>query len=370
MARSPTVSIPARRWTRPPIFAALAASALAAAPARADPRPLRVDYEAAEGCPGADVFLDEIRWRTPLARVAAPGEEALQVQARIARRGAVHGGHLVVGQGEGRILRDLEGDRCDEVVSALALITALAIDPHASTQARRAAPGPPPTAIPTPPPAPSEPAPGASPPVPPKMPAPPAILADPLPVMPASDDKRSAPAPALRWALGARAAVALAVVPRPLVGGGLFADLLFAGRWSPSVRVSLEVAGTGSFDVGPGGVWFLRGIGRVDGCAFGVRPAPWLSLVPCLGVEGGALHAQGVVGGSIATVSHSTILWIGAGVLPRIGVDLGSLALDLQGGPIFPAVRRGFVFESPAYVIATLPPVTWTAALGVGAHFP
>jgi hypothetical protein len=254
MAGSTTaLSIRTRRGKWPPIFAALAASALDATPVRADSPPLRIDYHAAPGCPNADVFLDEIRWRTRLARAAAPGEEPLPVRARITRHGAVSSGHLILGQGESRILRDIEGERCDEVVSAL--------------------------------------------------------------------------------------------------------------------RLSAEVAGTGGFDVGQGGVWFLRGIGRVEGCAFAARPAPWLALVPCLGVEGGALHAEGILRGSLASVERATIFWRGAGALPRIGADLGSWVLDLQGGPIFPAVRRSFVFENPAYVISTLPPVTWTVALGAGAHF-
>ena len=65
--RASSTTLPAM-VRRTALLAALAAGALAAAPARAEPLPLRVDYQAVPGCPAEDVFVDEIRWRTPLAR--------------------------------------------------------------------------------------------------------------------------------------------------------------------------------------------------------------------------------------------------------------------------------------------------------------
>ena len=133
----------ASRALRLPILAVLSGGALAAAPARAEPAPLRLDYETAGGgCPGAAVFLDEIQWRTDQARVVGPAEAALEVRARVVRRGPVTRGRLVLGTGKDAIVREVEGASCEEVVSALALITALALDPHASTATKRpAAPG-------------------------------------------------------------------------------------------------------------------------------------------------------------------------------------------------------------------------------------
>lgn len=46
------------RTSAPWVAATLAASALLGAPARANPPPLRVDYQAADECPGEDVFVD------------------------------------------------------------------------------------------------------------------------------------------------------------------------------------------------------------------------------------------------------------------------------------------------------------------------
>jgi hypothetical protein len=347
--------------SRTSILAVLAASAFTAAPARAEPAPLRIDYEAAGGCPGAAVFLEEVQWRTPLARVAGPEEAALPVKARIARRGRVSSGRLVLGEGRDAITREVESARCDEVVSALALITALAVDPHARTAPKMP---PPPPALPLVPAPPEESAPSE-----PARALPVEIVGDPLPVIPLQGDAPPASG-TRRWAAGAHAVTAFAVAPRPLVGGGVFAERAFDDRGSAWLRLAVELAATGSFDVGPGGAWFLRGVVRVEGCAFGQRAGSWFRLVPCLGVEGGAIEGTGVLRGSLVEVRQAAVPWFGAGVLPRAAADLGAVVIEAQGGPVFPAVRRTFSFQTPHYVIYDVPPVTWTATLGVGVHFP
>ncbi len=350
--------------SRTPILAVLAAAALAAAPARAEPPPLRVDYEAAPGCPGAAIFLEEIQWRTSLARVAGPEEAALPVNARIVRRGAVSRGRLVLGVGKDAITREVEGAPCDEVVSALALITALAVDPRARTAPKAPPPPPPPDLPPLPPPPP--------PPAPPlaahvtALP-PPAIIGAPLPAV------LEGPAPAPnrpRWSLGARVSTALSVTRRPLLGGGIFAERALDERWGASLRLAVELAGTGSFDVGPGGAWFLLGFARIEGCAFAQRARSWFLLVPCLGVEGGAIGGGGILRGSLAEVSQAAVPWVAGGILPRAAVDLGPVVIEAQGGPVFPVVRRIFSFKNPHYVVWDLPPVTWSIGLGAGVHFP
>ena len=135
------------------------------------------------------------------------------------------------------------------------------------------------------------------------------------------------------------------------------------------MRLAVEVAGTGGFAVGPGGAWFLRGVVRAEGCAFARTPAAWLRLVPCVGVEGGAMKAAGILQGALATVGQGVVPWAGAGFLPRAAFDLGPVALEVQGGPVFPAVRHTFSFQMPDYVIYELPAVTWTAGLARGSIF-
>ncbi len=345
----------------------LARPSLAAA---ADPPPILIDYHAAPGCPGEDVFLDEILWRSSVVRLASPWErDVLLVEARLTQRGALHSGRLSLGRGRDRTTREIQGESCDEVVSALALVTALAVDPRASMARKR--PSPSPSSSPAP-----APASGALAAAPPgrsspfaalPLLVPPELLATPLPALLSAQRAVPVPVP-VHWFAGARFSTAFAVTPRPLFGGGLFAERaigLFA--W---LRAGIDLAATGTFTAGPGDVWFLHAAGRVEGCAFRLRLYAKLSVIPCLGLEGGALHGEGVVAGSITKVSHLTVPWAAAGALPRFAIDLGAAVLELQGGPTLPLVRRSFTFENPNYVIHDLPAVTLGLTLGARVPLP
>ena len=164
--------------------------------------PIRVRFEAPEGCPDEAAFLDQVRARTAKARVAAAGEKARTFSVRLTQEGRSIRGRLAIEESADPTgLREVTGERCAEVVSALALITALAVDPQALTAAPARLPAPPP-APPAPPPGSDVAAPGGpsasavAPPrsrLPPNHPAPylpPRSWADldvaPLPVIPGS----------------------------------------------------------------------------------------------------------------------------------------------------------------------------------------
>lgn len=335
-------------------WAIVAAAATFTARAEAEPRPLTVQYRAHEGCPSEEVLIEEITWRTPLVRVAAPGEEGYEVRARITKRGATSRGQVSVWTGRAWITREIAGPSCAEVVGALGLVTALAIDPRASTGRKAPPPPPPPAPRPLPPP----------PPRPRFAPIAPELEAPPLPAFPVAWDR---PRP---WMIGARAAVAIAPAPRPLFGAALFFARTFDEARAASLRVALEIAATGSFDVGPGGASFLRVVGRVDGCAFAIRPWKWLSIVPCLGAEAGALRGAGVASASLPAVDSATVPWVALGLLPLASIHLGAASIEAQGGPLFPLVRRQFNFQRPDFIVHDVPPVTGAVSLGVGIAFP
>jgi hypothetical protein len=353
------------RW--PAVGAVIAAVVLASGEAGAETRPLRVEYEAHEGCPVGDAFLDEVLARTSRARAAAPGEPALEVWVRIDRRDRRSTGRLVLWKSGSARAREVEDGDCRDVVSALALITALALDPNAGARPRsvpHAAPAPPPSGPQTPAPRP-----------PPSAPPAPGLSTVPLVPIPTPWPRHRpvepgpAPPPRRSWVVGAHVSAAFEVTPRPLLGGGLSAERIWGGTAGASARLSLELASTGSFDIGPGGVLFLRGVGRVEGCPF-LRPTRWLAVTACLGAEVGFLRGEGLRRGTIATVEEATVPWAGLGLLPRVAADLGDRGvLGLEGGPTFPLVRRSFVFERPDFTIHDLPAVTWSARLGVGVRF-
>ncbi|WP_148313540.1 hypothetical protein [Sorangium cellulosum] len=114
------------------VAVAVLAGALAGSDARAEVQPLRITYEAHEGCPSPGVFLRELTARTSRARAAAPDEAALEVRVRITRSAGATRGRITLGAGEGARVREVGGATCAEVVAALALITALRVDPTAS----------------------------------------------------------------------------------------------------------------------------------------------------------------------------------------------------------------------------------------------
>jgi hypothetical protein len=347
----------------------VAAALLGASAARADPPPIRVEYRAPAACPDVATLLDEITRRTPLARVAKPSEPALEVNARITtRRGESHG-HVVLGTGRRRVVREIASASCDEVVSAFALITALAVDPHASTTPR---PPPAPT-----PPAPEPPAPAPAPPAP--TPAPPAPRPDaalptansppPQPVVLAPEPPHAASTPGF-WIVGVHLSTAIAVAPRPLWGGGIFVERAFDREARASLRLAIDLAATGVIDAGPAGVSFWQAVARLDGCAFALRPLARLALSPCLRAEGGVLSGAGILRAGLTHVEKATVPWLGIGLAPIVSVDLGRFIVEAQGGPTFPLVRRSFQFDSPDYLIHEVPPVVWSVSLGAGVRFP
>ncbi|WP_433934306.1 hypothetical protein AB3662_07295 [Sorangium cellulosum] len=382
------------------VAVAVLAGALAGADARAEVQPLRITYEAHEGCPSAEAFLRELTQRTSRARAATPDEAALEVHVRITRSAGATRGRISLGAGEGARVREVGSATCAEVVAALALITALRVDPTASADPQPPAAAPRSTEDPAPggaaprggaadPTGAAEAAAGEAPgsPSPPRAAAPPpaATLASPAEVARAAPAPARPPSPAdrvflgsprqplpeeRRWALGLHASAAYGVTPLALLGGGPFIELRAGAGLGVSLRGAVELAATGVVDAGPGGARFTRGIARLDACADLFRPARWLALAPCVGAEGGFLRGAGLVGGTIAEAEQATVPWASLGLLARATASLGArVRVDVQGGPQFPLVRRSFVFESPAHLIHEVPAVTWTLRAGAGLSF-
>ncbi len=149
--------MPARSVGRSRAASALLGGALVLAghPAAADEtEPIRVVYRAPPDCPDEAAFTGQVTARTRRARRAEQGEAARTFTISIASASAQKTrGKLTIDDPRGpSSSREVSGETCVEVVSALGLITALAIDPRASTA---------PTLPPAPPSPPSPPAPPA-----------------------------------------------------------------------------------------------------------------------------------------------------------------------------------------------------------------
>lgn len=341
-----------------------------------DTEPIRIHFQAYGGCPDAATFTREVRARTARARLASEGERARSFEVAVAPRGSSSQGRLVIREeGGASSVREVAGRDCAEVVSALALIAALAIDPKASTAVEP--PAPPPIEPPQPPPPPPAPpffppvaaprgAAVTTPTVEPRAPWPP--LAPPLPVW-LDPGWRYDPI-RYRITVGAQLAGVGAIAPGISPGILLFVDAAHndEGPWAPSWRLSIGRAAQDDIDT-VGGIAAIRWFaGRAEACPVRLGDDE-LGVRPCGFFELGALEAQGV---------RSVVRpWAALGLLGRVHWVLQDrVELEVQGGLNVPTIRDTFYFEgqtksvSDRITVHATPGVGGIVGAGVGLRFP
>jgi hypothetical protein len=320
-----------------------------AAGAQEGQEPIRVEYQGAPGCPDEPTFFSQVLARTPRARRAADPAPARTFVVSLTRGAEASFGRLFIRGTDGsESERDVAGDTCEEVVSALSLITALAVDPRASLQPLAPAVAPTPAVDPTP----------AAAPAPVPAPLPPPASG------PAPD-----PAPAHPWhfALAFEASVAAGVTPRVLFATPLSVQAMGPeGRTpSPTFRVGFERASSGSVDVGGPTATFTWTLGIAEAC-----PHRWrfgkVAVEPCARVEAGVLEG---IGANIAPARDSTRTWFALGATGRAEwAFLPPMFLDLEAGLSFPLVRTTYFFE-PNTTVYQSPTVGGIVSAGLGVRF-
>jgi hypothetical protein len=315
---------------------------LASTGARAEQSPVRIEYSAPESCPDAAEFERRVRERIQRARFAKEGEIArtfrVIVQSKPER--SVARVEFVDADGE-KVSRTLGADTCDEVVNAIALVTALAMEARAGSEEPAPAPGARPPTGATP-----EPAPLAPPPPP--------------PAATRADD-------GARWDAGMGVDIASGYAPSISVGLRLFVEM------APSffsVRASVLHADSGKVGVEDGRTRFRFWGARVEGCPLRVPLGASFAVSPCAGVEGGALQGEGLSGGGIVETREATEPWLAALALGRLQAEVDSfLLLEAQADVRFPLVRHEFYLERPDRSVHDVPAVAFGASLGVGFRF-
>jgi hypothetical protein len=376
------------------VRAALAAVAVAAASfvslraaTAEDLVPVRVDYEARAGCPDADAFTREVLARAPRARLAAPTEQARALVVRI--RGADHAleGSLVVRDVDGTktAARSVHAHSCEELATALAVITAVVIDPVTAklgaidAGADDAASTAPDAALP-----------------PPDDAAAPALDATALivtPVAPGAKDAKDAtdatdateapdatvatdaaappPEPAHAWSLaaGGGAGVVSGAAPSLLVSVPIFVELSRApaGAFEPSARLRFErtVIGGGDATGEEGGGQFGLTTGALDLCPVALR-SRLLRAQPCLRSEAGGLFARG---SRVESPRSEVRPWLAFGPVARLKLDLaGPVFAELEGALLALMVRDRFVVDGASLVYRP-PLVAARASFAVGVAF-
>jgi hypothetical protein len=329
---------------------------------------VRLDYRAPVECPDAPVFIERVRKRVPSARMAAPDELAREVVVVVSmdEEGFMARLDFVDVHGE-TITRTLSGKACDEVVSGIALVTALALEVQRelSNRALDSAPPVPPAspgdtmvegATPAPP------APAASETVnPPALPGP---------------ERASSPPPRPRLK-----------PPRFLhgtgVGGG---NAWFVAPGTPAVFDAVfrlaHTSLTGSLRAGFRG-WvssvtvggrsadFLGYTGSLEGC-----PVVWprvgrVRFEPCVGTTLGVLEGEGDQSDQLAITESSRIFWADVRGIARLRLALTRLVeLEGQGELGVPLRTHRFLFQNPEQTVFEVPRIGLGWRAGVMLHFP
>lgn len=340
--------------------------------------PVRLEYEASPSCPDAHRFEKEVRARLREGRMAQNDEPARSFRIRLTDEGSRKVARLWVEEGP-QPARILEAESCDQVMVAMALVTALVMD------GRPIGPSPPPPSSSQPtseppetvreaPPAPSAPPLVVTPPTPPSpetsLREPPALLPLPAALEAIAEPEPPHPLPAKRslLSLGLRVGTESALGPEPLFGGQV--ALGHESETGRELRVFVSWLEGRAVDAGPGRARFGFVGGGLEACQAMTEPLSGLRIGPCLGLEAGALRGEGLAFGAIVEPKRATRLWMAGRMLGQLRFRAGSLAAEIAGGAVLPLTRSSFVFETPHSVVHETPLLGFTLLGGGQVAFP
>lgn len=333
----------------------LAASSTVAARAAADQRtPVAFDYERRAGCPEPTAFVQAVLARAPLARAAGAGEAARVLVARIKPTAGGLEGQLVVRETDGATTeRTVRGQRCDDVVAALAVIAAVIIDPvtagASSDETTPASPAEAPSAMRPPEAAPVSPV-SAVPRAEPPANVPPAAVAH-----------------AWRLSAGAGAGLVGGAAPAVLLSLPIFVEASreLSHGLEPAARARFERTAIGSARSPSGGAMFVLTSGAGDFCPVALH-AGAMRVQPCARGELGVLSARGR---AVEPARSDSRLWVAAGAVARARLAIaGPMFAELEAGLSAPIVRDRFYVE-PVTVLYRPPAAAATGAFAVGLAF-
>ena len=344
----------------------MALAVVAARAVGAEARSVRIEYDAAAGCPDQGAFEAQLRARS--AKIAITADGTTSVRVRIAQRGARYEGEVALVDPKGRESRRRVEGGCGDVTAALALITALALDPTASTasdpaaaSALLSATAPSATASAPPPTPPSPPPPAPVPTIePPAKQSAPGSDSQPL----REDQARTH---SWGWSVGAGAGFTQGVAPGTVVSVPAFLDVWRRsdGVFAPEVRVRFEHADSATAAVAGAGADFAWNAASLDLCP--IAWSPWrVRLTPCVRAEGGVLYATGA---DVAPVRSDSRPWFTVGLVARARIPVvGALFLEVEGGAYAPIVRDRF-FVEPNATVQQAPIVAAAGGAGGGVTF-
>jgi hypothetical protein len=349
----------------------LAASAGGPVEAQTESRPIEIRIDGPEGCSSADAFFNSLRSRTTRVRPASEDESRTIIDVRLSReRGRVQGELRVLDDGGQTDTRKVEGASCDEVVQALSLSVALALDPSAlfsPAPPAAIAPGPasdravddtvndtpdsraPDSAKPD---APSEP----RKPVEVRKPVEPGATVPPA----ASPDTR--PLPRIELAAQVIGLAMLADGMSPGVGVSVRKPL-FPGNtfFRPSFGLGILYARNHILHTPTYAESTLAGA-TVQLCPL-QAPVGLVTVRPCVVGLAGRLSVRGSQLPHVNTVDH---LWLSGGMTLNVAVYVGAgLSIELEAGFTAPLPKRRFFASAPTNIVTETPTLSPLAGLGL-----
>jgi hypothetical protein len=293
----------------------------------AEPESVRIDYVAPPaGCPDETFFVRSLRERTTRFTQAAPDQRVRRFLVRVSAVASTFSGRIEIRSPDGSTaVRTVEGSICDEVASALALITALAIDPNALTSSAKPEAKSPGEAT-------SEPAGDLD-----RQQYPRAGSATSSPL--------STPSPSQpwRWSAGLQGHMTFGVTPSLGYGGAIFLDAEAppSSRFGPAVRVGMLLSQS-DLDLPTGaGARFDWAVVAVEGCP--VRMAGvglgW-AVYSCLSFHLGVLRAEGR---NMSQTRETYGAWSDAGPVLRLRLAATDrLMIEAQAAFMVPLTRPTF----------------------------
>jgi hypothetical protein len=334
--------------------------------ADAGQKPVEVQFEGPTGCSGAGAFFASLRLRAAHVRAAEGDESRTTLQVRLTReRGRVVGELRTIDGSGASDTRKVQGATCDDVVQALSLTAALALDPTAvlsvsPVEADADAAASTRTATPV----------AASPPTPGRDKTP-IVEKPPEPV--SEKPQELAPVPAAIEPSPPRP------VPSFEAGAGLLGLALLSGNFSPGIELEVHKnLGHGRVFHPALGLAFVYArndvlqtpsaaaatLAAAGASACPVRVgASFLTLQPCAAMWGGLLKTAGR---QLTNENSVNRLWLSAGLSLRLLAFLGhGLSLHLEGGFQSPLIRRRYFATLRRNVIAETPLLSPVVGLGL-----
>lgn len=339
------------------IALAIVLVAPAALATETEPETVSLVYRVPEGCPNQSAFVSAVGARTHRAKFVDRAANARRFVVDIRRLGTSYSGRLVIEAGGERATRDVTSARCEDLVDAFVLFTALAIDPGGASASAEPAP-PPPSAEPAPLPA----SPPASLPPPPPPASPPLVPRR----APVAVERQPPARPSWHLSVGSGGVAATGIAESAMIAAHPVLDLAWSATGpSPSMRIGLVWANGASQPAPPGRLTFgLRAL-ALSGCGyhlrFGERAGVGVRL--CVVLEGGVLQVRPY---ALERPRSPERPWFAAGPLVRFDVPIlpGRLAAFADGAIAIPFERES-VYVLPGPTVAAVEAVGLRLALGI-----